>query len=166
MKKILPILLVLLVTGAGVGAGLMMRPKPTEHTSECACDCSTEMKADHEPIPEPSALASTNKEYVKLNNQFVVPVLSEERVASIVLLSLSLEVSPGEREHIFAVEPKLRDAFLQTMFDHANMGGFKGAFTNSSNLDILRQALRETAYKTIGNTVSDVLIIDIARQEV
>ncbi|MBR9841771.1 MAG: flagellar basal body-associated FliL family protein [Rhodobacteraceae bacterium] len=166
MKKLLPILLILMATGIGVGAGLALRPGVSESPKETACTCETTQEDLAKPIPEPTAQAPTDKEYVKLNNQFVVPVLANEKVTSIVLLSLSLEVTSGEREHIFAVEPKLRDAFLQTMFDHANMGGFKGSFTNSSNLDILRQALRETAYKTIGPTVSDVLIIDIARQEV
>lgn len=166
MKKLLPVLLILIATGAGIGAGLALRPDASPPPEETACICETAQEDPTKPIPEPAALASTDKEYVKLNNQFVVPVLANEKVTSIVLLSLSLEVTPGEREHIFAVEPKLRDALLQTMFDHANMGGFKGSFTNSANLDILRQALRETAYKTIGPTVSDVLIIDIARQEV
>ena len=166
MKKLLPILLVLLATGGGIGAGLALRPDPPAPSADAEEACVPATKTLSEPLKEPSAKAATDKEYVKLNNQFVVPVLAKEKVTSIVLLSLSLEVTPGERERIFAVEPKLRDAFLQTMFDHANMGGFQGSFTNSANLDILRQALRETAYQTIGPTVSDVLIIDIARQEV
>ncbi len=144
----------------------MLRPDVSNEADECACDCDTQSKDLVQSAPDTTEAASADKEYVKLNNQFVVPVLAESKVTSIVLLSLSLEVALGEREHIFAVEPKLRDAFLQTMFDHANMGGFQGAFTNSSNLDVLRQALRETAHKIIGMSVSDVLIIDIARQEV
>ena len=131
MKKILPVLLILIATGAGIGGGLMLRPDAQENVEACPCDCGKEAATVDPKVPEPEQMASPDKEYVKLNNQFVVPVLSQDRVASIVLLSLSLEVSAGERERIFAVEPKLRDAFLQTMFDHANMGGFEGAFTNS-----------------------------------
>jgi len=51
-------------------------------------------------------------------------------------------------------------------FDHANTGGFKGTFTNANNMNILRKALLETAIDTTGDLVSDVLIMDIARQDV
>ena len=66
---------------------------------------------------------------------------------------------------VYEREPKLRDAFLRVMFDHANAGGFDGAFTNSNQMDVLRRALREVAQKTIGPTASDVLILDIVRQD-
>ena len=60
---------------------------------------------------------------------------------------------------------KLRDAFLQVMFDHANAGGFSGSFTDGSNLILLRAALLEMAVKTLGDVISDVLINDIVRQD-
>ena len=100
-----------------------------------------------------------------MNNQFVVPVVSGDRVQALVVLSLSLEVPAGQKDAIYAREPKLRDSFLQVMFDHANVGGFDGAFTNANNLDVLRSALREVAQKDMGDQISDVLIIEIARQD-
>ena len=107
-----------------------------------------------------------DKEYVKLNNQFVVPIVSDERVDALVVMSLSVEVNQGQKETIYAREPKLRDEFLQVLFDHANMGGFRGAFTNSNNLDVLRRSLFEAAEKAAGGVVTDVLIVEIARQDV
>ena len=82
------------------------------------------------------------------------------------VLSLSLETVPGLTETVFAHEPKLRDLFLQVMFDHANMGGFQGAFTQSSNLETLRRALREVAQAQLGPDVTNVLIVDIVRQDI
>jgi len=67
---------------------------------------------------------------------------------------------------VYNLEPKLRDTFLQVLFDHANVGGFRGAFTNSSNLDVLRQALFAAGKKVMGDTITDVLIVEIARQDV
>jgi flagellar FliL protein len=87
------------------------------------------------------------------------------RVASLVILTLSLEIKPGGSERIYSLEPKLRDALLQALFNHANIGGFTGAFTEASNMDILRKALLEYALKIAGDTVSDVLISDIVRQD-
>ncbi|MBB97804.1 MAG: flagellar basal body-associated protein FliL [Rhodobacteraceae bacterium] len=105
-------------------------------------------------------------EFVKLNNQFVVPVVAAGKVEALVVLTLSLETMQGLRETIYNREPKLRDAFLQVLFDHSNMGGFQGAFTRSNNLDILRSALLEVAQNEFGYDVYNVLIIDIARQDV
>jgi hypothetical protein len=80
-------------------------------------------------------------------------------------MSLTLEVRPGATEAVYLREPKLRDALLQVMFDHANAGGFKGVFTDGANLILLRSALFETAQKTLGDIVLNVLISDISRQD-
>ena len=70
------------------------------------------------------------------------------------------------RPTIDSREPKLRDAYLQVLFDHANVGGFNGSFTSSGNMSILRRALLQTSQNLFGNLILDVLITDIARQDV
>jgi flagellar FliL protein len=100
-----------------------------------------------------------------LNNQFIVPIVEDGRVASLVILSLSLEVETGTMETVYQKEPKLRDVFLQVMFDHANSGGFRGSFTDSANLRLLRKALVEAARSVLGADLKDVLIADINRQD-
>jgi flagellar protein FliL len=152
MRKLFPILLAILGLGAGAGAGLALRPAPDPALEEAAAEAHPE-----EPEVPP--------EYVKLNNQFVVPVVEEGQVVAMVVLSLSLEVTAGSAEAVFAKEPKLRDIFLQVLFDHANAGGFKGSFTDGSNMVMLRRALLETASAAMGEMVKDVLIVDIARQD-
>ncbi len=60
----------------------------------------------------------------------------------------------------------MRDSFLQVLFDHANAGGFDGAFTEAGAMDQLRGALREVAQRDLGEElVKDVLILEIARQD-
>ena len=112
--------------------------------------------------------AAADDGYVKLDSQFVVPVIEDGRTISLVVLALSLEVEPGAgaREAVFAREPKLRDALLRVMFDHANAGGFSGGFTAEARIEGLRDALRESARAVLGPGLRDVLILDIARQEV
>ncbi|QYK41576.1 MAG: flagellar basal body-associated FliL family protein [Paracoccaceae bacterium] len=149
MRGLVPFALGLIGIAAGGGAGLALRPSP---------DAGEQILA---AAPEPSA----QPEYVKLSNQFVIPVLEGGRVSAMVILSLSLEVAPGSTEAVYAREPKLRDAFLQVLFDHANAGGFRGSFTDGSNLIILRVALRETAARVLGSLATDVLISDIVRQD-
>jgi hypothetical protein len=169
MKKlILPLILMLVGIGGGVGAGLFLTA-PAEETLIAENPCGdmyadTEMMADVEPTAQPVTLES--REYARMNNQFVVPVVMNERVSSLVVMSLSIEVDVGGQEAVFSHEPRLRDAFLQVMFDHANMGGFNGAFTASSNMRLLREALQTAADRVMLGHISDVLIVDIVRQDV
>ena len=163
IRKLIPAFLALGGLGIGGGAGLFLRPAAPEHatteTGEAATEPAADSVAPHGVEPE------TPPEYVKMNNQFVIPVLEDGRVNSMVIVSLSLEVTTGSSEQVYSREPKLRDAFLQVLFDHANAGGFRGAFTDGSNLILLRKALLEKARSVIGEDVQDVLISDIARQD-
>lgn len=151
MGKLLPPILALVGLLAGVGAGVTLRPEPEPDPDAVAV-----------PVPPASQPAG---EFVRLNNQFVVPVLAEARVRSLVVMSLSIEVPPGTSTEVFALEPKLRDAFLQVLFDHANAGGFSGAFTAASTMNTLRAALREAARGVLGAAARDVLITEVVRQD-
>ncbi|MDQ1848636.1 flagellar basal body-associated FliL family protein [Gemmobacter fulvus] len=152
MKNILLVLVFCLVgIGGGLAAGWFLRPTPeAPHGAE---------------VPPDAEAAATEHEYVKMSHQFIVPLVTEGRVSAMVVLALSLEVTPGASEAVFAKEPKLRDSFLQILFDHANSGGFRGSFTEGTTLIHLRKALLEAAQKVMSETVSDVLITDIARQD-
>ena len=84
---------------------------------------------------------------------------------AVVIMSLSLQVKKGSSPDVYKLEPKLRDTFLQVMFDHANAGGFAGNYTDGANLVVLRKALLESARSVMGDAVTDVLIVDIVRQD-
>lgn len=166
MKKLLPILLALIGTGAGVGAGMFLMPEkvPEEHAAPVDCQPAANDVA-HETPPAESSEPDASREYVKLNNQFVVPVVGEDRVRALVVAALSVEVKAGQTDLVYSREPKLRDVFLQVLLDHANIGGFEGNFTTGDRMDLLRNALLEAARPILGSDVSDVLITEIARQD-
>jgi len=153
LSKLLPVILMLAGIGGGIGAGIAL--SPGEETGQAETEVT-------EPVAEEE---SSPNEFVKIANQFVVPIVKKDRVTSHVVLSLNLEVAPGSRDVVFPREPKLRASFLRVLFDHANVGGFQGSFTKSENLDPLREALLETARLELGEDVVDVLIVDIARQD-
>lgn len=163
MKKLLPIILLLVGIGAGVGAGLVLRPEPAPveaaEGAESEAHAEKSGKIDEEGPP-------TGREYVDLVDQFIVPVVNDNAVASLILITLTIEVESGNREAIFEAEPRIRGALLQAMFDHANIGGFSGAFTNSSKLDRLRETFLEVAQKSYGDEITDVLIVQITRQDI
>jgi flagellar FliL protein len=169
MKALLiPVLLAVLGPVLGVSAGLMMKPaeKTEAETAKSECTCPDANKAEDKADPEAKDATPGEVEYVKFNNQFVVPVVSRDRVDALVVIAISLEVDLGARQAVYAVEPKLRDAYLRVMFDHASMGGFEGNFTEGELLGALRKALKDTSVSLVGDVVRDVLITDIGRQDV
>jgi len=167
MKKlIVPIVLLVLGVGGGVGAGLALKPAPEEEDMVAENPCGDVEHIVEAAVVEDEPVPLELREYARMNNQFVVPVVTNDRVSALMVMSLSIEVEIGGREAVFSHEPRLRDAFLQVMFDHANIGGFSGAFTSTSNMRLLREALQEAADEVMNGHISDVLIIDIVRQDV
>ncbi|MGV8989741.1 MAG: flagellar basal body-associated FliL family protein [Cypionkella sp.] len=152
MRKIIPILLGLIGLLIGSASGYYLRP---------GAEISTHETSAMAEVPDPEH----EPEYAELSNQFIVPVMQKGSVTAMVILSLSLQVTKGSSPDVYNAEPKLRDAFLQVMFDHANSGGFNGAYTDGSNMVPLRDALLEAAKSILGEKVSDVLITDIVRQD-
>jgi flagellar protein FliL len=164
LRKLFPVLLALVGLAGGVGAGLFLRPS-AEHAAEAHAAPAEASEHSTEDSAKEDDHAEGTPEYVKMNNQFVVPVVEDGRVASMVVLSLSLEVAAGNTETVYQREPKLRDVFLSVLFDHANVGGFSESFTDGANLVVLRTNLKEAAATILGTAVSEVLITDIARQD-
>ena len=165
MKLILPLVLGLAGGGAGIGAAMLLpAPEPDMTTESCTPDEPNET-TEAAKSGDAETAVEAGRDYAKLNNQFIVPVVSDSEVTALVVVSLSVEVASGGKETVFVHEPRLRDAFLQVMFDHANTGGFNGAFTSSPNMRILRDGLRREATAILGDLASDVLIVDIVRQD-
>ncbi len=153
-KLLLPVLCLVVGLAGGTGAGYVLR-KPPEASGDAVAGEQAET-----PV-EPAG----TRDFAELNNQFVVPVVRGGSVRALVVLSITLEVTQGNSQSVFSIEPRLRDAFLQVLFEHANMGGFDDNFTQAERMSILRQGLREVASKLLGPIVRDVLIVDIVRQE-
>lgn len=184
MKKLLPVILALLGLAIGTGLGVFLKPHPVpdqiasvtqkdEHSTQ-----SGDTNSAHDTAAKPEAETPVRRsdnpqeeqnsayEYVKLNNQFVVPVVKGTKIAALVVMSLSIEVTIGQKEVVFSREPKLRDTFLQVLFNHANAGGFDGAFTSGEKMGDLRGSLFQAAVKILGPIATDVLVIDIVRQDI
>lgn len=168
MRKLLPVILALLGVASGIAAGVYLKPDPIEEGDGLNVDeaCFPVDSPQTKSLVNLPSIDPATREYVRLNNQFIVPVVLNEKVSALMVLSLSIEVTKGQSQAVFDREPKLRDAFLQVLFNHANSGGFRGAFTETRNMTALRQSLREAGVAVLGDIVSDVLITDLARQDV
>lgn len=188
MKGLLPVILAIIGLAVGTGAGIFLKPPATAQVGVGPINAenapqkqegsgeSAKVSSSASKTPEPTKPAHSSEgnnaaenagfEYVKLNNQFIIPVVSGGKVAALVVLSLNIEVTAGGKETVYDVEPKLRNAFLQVLFDHANSGGFNGEFTSDQKMSDLRGSLLEAAKKILGPVAVDVLVIDIMRQDV
>lgn len=187
MKAILiPLVMALIGAGLGGGAALALRPEAPEEPDEAARGDDAETPAEAKPgaddhggeahgEPAPAPVAHTAQagghgagpaaDYYRISSQFVVPVIEGDRTRALVAMSLSLDLGTGGRDAALNQEPRLRDALLRVMFDHANAGGFAGGYTGDHRLEPLRAALLERARAILGPSLKDVLITDISRQE-
>ena len=160
MKKLLiPVILALVGLAGGLFAGHSMKPAPKPEEGEEAAAVAPEPAP--EPEPEPGALS----EYVKLDRQFIVPVIADQKVNSLMVISMAIEITGGGSDPIFAQEPKLRDEFLRVLFLHAQSGGFSGAFTEPRVMDDLRASLTASAKRILGSKVKAVLLTNLVRQD-
>jgi len=184
MKRLLPVILAVLGLAAGTGAGIFLKPIPVVKEKKVAVIAPSKATTPEGKKTDPAKTGTPKKiplrrskensppaanqgyEYVKLNNQFIVPVINGSKVAALVVMSLSIEVTAGNNAVVYKVEPKLRDAFLQVLFNHANSGGFDGAFTSGQKMDDLRGSLFQAAVRILGPIATDVLVIDIVRQDI
>jgi flagellar protein FliL len=182
MKRfILPLLIALAGLGGGAAFGLMQggaseggeahgataeaAPEHGAAADEAPHGEAAQAGSHDAPAAGGHGEASSGTEFVKIPQQFVVPVIKGDKVASLIVISLSLEVTPGSSETVFNREPKLRDSFLQVMFLHAHSGGFDGAFTTGRAMEDFRAALMESAQVVLGAAVVAVLVTDIVRQD-
>lgn len=162
IAKILPILLLGVGVAAGAGAGMVLKPKLDVSSAEISHTQGITLRDQGER----PATNGGPTEIVKLNNQFVIPVVKMNRISALVIMSLSLETALGRNSEVYDLEPKLRDVFLQALFDHANIGGFDGEFTQARNMEVLRTTLHGVASQVLGDAVLGVLITEIARQDI
>jgi len=159
MKKLLPVLSLLLGLGAGGGAAIVLAP-PGQPVSDAEEGDAAVVTEDGEPIAAP------DMEIVKLPNQFVVPVMVSKRVRAVVILTVALEVEQGTGDYVRSIEPKLRDAFLGELFGVAALGGFEDQIISRKALEFVKVALTDRAREMLEQKHASVLVTDMARQDV
>lgn len=189
MKLLAPLLIALLGLAAGVGAGVALKPAPEAAAAACppeghgapeaaaaeghgAAPPAAAAPCAADPLAVPARAAAPDAHeaaatVVAVEKPFVVPVFKNDKVAAMVVASVAVSVAAAHETAVEEMTPRLRDSLLAAMFQHANSGGFDGAFTTGRKMEDLRAALLAAARRVFGATpVNDVLITEIARQDV
>lgn len=156
MKKMLPVLLLLLGIGGGGAAGFFLKPAPELPEGEDQAAAPAEIQ---------SADEKTTRNYIKVGRQTIVPVVEGGQTTALMLFELAIDVPSSRAGDVHDMEPRLRDAFLRELFRMSHTGAFLNNFTDDRIIEELRQSLTRAAREHLGNDVKEVLILDVMRQE-
>ncbi|WP_292284454.1 flagellar basal body-associated FliL family protein [Marivita sp.] len=162
IKKLFPVVALLLGLAGGGGAAMLLAPPEAEQGMD---DSAASAETSVAPSEKPGDGADGDTEIVKLPNQFVVPVILNNRVRAMVILAVALEVETGTGDKVRTLEPKLRDTFLAELFSLAAMGGFEDELISRKTLTLVKRALTERSKEVLGMDNATVLITDMARQD-
>jgi len=179
MKNIIPIVLVLIaVAGAGfVAKTIRGAPPETDHV-EGVTEGGIEdphgggghgkghaKKKKHGDGHGDGHGGESDIGYYKFARDFIVPVMRGNDVDSLVLLRLSVEMDYNKIEVFRPKEPRIRDAFMQTLLNLSHDGLFSGDITSPDVYETIQHRLIETANGVMDGEAQAVLIVDFARQD-
>jgi len=103
--------------------------------------------------------------FIDMERKFVVPLVRGNRVRSLVVVDLRLEVRAGGESRAMALKPKVRDAFLDTLYAMAVAGAFDGDLYSNNVQDDMRARLLEAARQVLQDDASAILIGELLRQD-
>ncbi|SHH64215.1 flagellar basal body-associated FliL family protein [Marivita hallyeonensis] len=168
LKKILPLISLLIGLGGGVGAAMVLAPDKQDdtHHEEQSADAEHEDSEHEQEAESDGEPAPGSAEIVKLPNQFVIPVIVHNRVRSMLILAVAIEIDPAQADTVRSLEPKMRDIFLEELFNLAALDGFKDDLITKKTLDLVRSTLTARARALLQTDDVSVLITDMARQDV
>ena len=178
MKKILtPILLIVGIFAGSAGANFLKAPA-AEKASEEKHDGDSE-KAGKDGSKEKSDKKSSKKDsskgggygesetsYFKFSREFVIPLMRDNQVESLVILNLNLEIDSSESGSLFSKEPKLRDNIMSSLIELSNDGSTLDNFSQVESYETIRSVVLENLKRDLGAGILNVLILDMAKQQV
>lgn len=106
-----------------------------------------------------------NSVYYKFSREFVVPILEDGKVASLVIINLHIEADPKISQELFRMDPKLRDNIMTTLIALSGDGRTFNEVTNVNTYETLRATIRKNLEAIVPNGVRNILIVDMAKQD-
>ncbi|MFN3312048.1 MAG: flagellar basal body-associated FliL family protein [Hyphomonas sp.] len=104
--------------------------------------------------------------YYRFSREFIVPLIDNGRVSSLVILNINLEVDAASSQTLFSMEPALRDNIMTTLITLSNDGRTFESISSIENYESLRAMILMNLKKTVPNGINNVLILDMARQDI
>tara|TARA_R100000365_G_C2748660_1_gene81078 strand:+ start:6533 stop:7063 length:531 start_codon:yes stop_codon:yes gene_type:complete len=174
MKQIVPAIVALLCILAGGAGGYLMKSGGTSSVSGAAHEDVAKghgesKKADkgHDQggKSQHGEAASGEVTFYKFTREFVVPMIEDDRVKSLVILNLNLEIDTSISQELFSKEPILRDNIMTTLVKLSSGGKTMDSITDVDNYETLRSMILSNLQNEIPEGIHNVLILDMARQD-
>lgn len=183
MKQTVPSIVALLAISAGGGTAYFLKssgsssPKPASAAHDTGGDegeSHAKPKKEKKEKKEKKGHGSSDKNsdadavdvtYYKFSREFVVPMIEDDRVQSLVILNLNLEVDTAISQELFSKEPVLRDNIMTTLVKLSSGGRTLNSITDVDNYETLRAMILTNLQNEIPEGIRNVLILDMARQD-
>lgn len=104
--------------------------------------------------------------YYKFTREFIIPLMNESEIESLVILNINLEVDSSASPSLFTLEPKLRDNIMTTLIELSNDGTTLDYIGNVESYETVRSMVLKNLREILGEGILNVLIVDMAKQEV
>ena len=109
---------------------------------------------------------SSGSAYFKFSREFVVPMIENERVSSLVILNINVESDAATSDKLFSQEPVIRDVIMTTLIEISGDGKTFQSMTSIENYETLRSLILVALQKKFPDMgIKNILILDIARQD-
>lgn len=186
MRRLLPIVLIFVGLGGGLVAGVMSKPDAglsvpdgksvSSAAGEVATtDSTVDGDGKTRAIPDPGTIDSATEEsddsepkersYVMIGKQTIVPVVEGQKTRALMLFELAVDIESSAHDLAVLLEPRLRDAFLRELLRMSSTGAFTKTYTEDWVIDEMRRNLSQAARQYLGDSLKEVLILDVIRQE-
>lgn len=103
--------------------------------------------------------------YYRFSREFVVPIIDDDRVRSLVILNLNLQVSASASQNLFSKEPALRDNIMTTLIALSGDDTVFNSLNNIDHYETIRSMILANLQDSFSNDIENVLILDMARQD-
>ena len=173
MKLVITSIVAVIFIAAGSFAGVMLKPATEvsaspvsgeEGGAEKGGDYAGDKKAKKGDKYDKPASSGASA-YYKFSREFVVPIMRGGQVKSLVILHISLETDTETSDSLFTEEPKLRDNIMTTLIELSNDGRTLEELTNVNNYETIRSMILMNLNDAISDGIKNVLIVDVAKQD-
>ena len=167
MKQIIPAIIAVLFVVIGAAGGLFLKGAFTGGEASAASQAGYgKSGSGHGGDASEDAALTGEVTYYKFNREFVVPVTHGERVDSLGIINLNLEVDDSISSMLFGMEPKLRDNVMSTLIRLSNEGEVLGDLTDPENYETIRSMILANLREVVPHGLENVLILDMAKQHI
>lgn len=103
--------------------------------------------------------------FIDMERKFVVPLVRGNRVRSLLVADLRLEVRASGESRALTLKPKVRDALLDALYSMAVAGTFDGDLYSNNVQDDMRARLLQAARQVLQDDAVAILIAELLRQD-